>query len=98
MVWDWSKGSIAMKKLALLVIGAAIALPAHAEVTQISSANPMPKGNNPNAKVCERQQKTGSRLENVTVCMTAQEWKDLRQGHRDDLEKVQRIVNQSPSN
>lgn len=82
-----------MKKLGLILIAAAVAIPAHAQVSEIRSSNPMPKGKNPNAVICEREQKTGSRLEQVTVCMTAQEWKDLRQGHRQDTERVQRTVN-----
>ena len=86
-----------MKKFALLLAAAALAAPAYGQVSSIASSNPLPKGKNPNAKICERELKTGSRLENVTVCMTANEWKDLRQGHRDDVERVQRIVDQTPT-
>lgn len=88
-----------MFKLFAVTISVALAMPAFAQVTSIQSSNPLPKGGgDPNRKICERTEKIGSRLSVVTVCMTAREWKDLRQGHRDDVERVQRIVNQSPSN
>ena len=86
-----------MPKLFTFAICAAIAAPAWAQVTSLESSNPAPKGKDPNRKICERVEKIGSRLSTVTVCMTAREWEDLRRGHRDDLEKVQRVVNQSPS-
>lgn len=88
-----------MLKFVAFTVAASLALPAFAQITSMQSSNPLPKGGgDPNRKICERTEKIGSRLSAVTVCMTAQEWKDQRQGQRDDLEKVQRIVNQSPSN
>ena len=88
-----------MLKTVAFVIGASLALPAMAQISSTSSSNPLPKsGGDPNRKICERVEKIGSRLSSVTVCMTAQEWKDQRQGQRSDLEKVQQVVNQSPSN
>lgn len=87
-----------MLKMMALMVSASLALPAMAQ-DSIASSNPLPKsGGDPNRKICERVEKIGSRLSTVTVCMTAQEWKDQRQGHRGDLEKVQQVVNQSPSN
>ena len=82
-----------MNKILILAIGAVIAVPAQAQVTQINSTHSVPKARNPNTKICEREQKTGSRLETVEVCMTAQQWADQRQGHRSDLEKVQQVTN-----
>lgn len=72
--------------------------PALAQVTTIESSNPLPKRNaNPDKVICERVERTGSRLTTDKVCLTAQQWSDHKYGHRADLEKVQRIVNQSPS-
>lgn len=51
----------------------------------------------PNKVVCENIERTGSRLAVDKVCMTIRQWRDHREGQRDDLEKVQRLVNQSPS-
>lgn len=87
-----------MLKFVAFMVAASLALPAVAQISSIQSSNPLPKGSDPNRKVCERTEKIGTRLSTVTVCMTAREWKDLRQGQREDVEKVQRNVNQSPSN
>lgn len=75
------------------------ASPASAQLTTIESSNPLPKpvGGDLNRVICERVQRTGSRLEFDKVCMTALQWKEHQQGHREDFEKVQRIVNQEPS-
>lgn len=90
-----------MIKPILFIAGAALAMPAFAQVASIESSNPAPKaskGGDPNRKICERIEKIGSRLATSTVCRTAAEWEELRQGHRHDTERVQAIVNQSPSN
>lgn len=87
-----------MIKSILFVAGAALAIPAFAQATSMESPNPAPKGKDPNRKICERIEKIGSRLATTTVCRTAAEWEELRQGHRHDTERVQAIVNQSPSN
>lgn len=81
-----------MFKMILFAAASAVAMPALAQVTELGSANPAPKGTNPDAKICERIVKTGSRLGSSTVCMTANEWKDVRQGQRDDVERRQRQV------
>ena len=86
-----------MPKLLTFAICAALATPAWSQVTSLEAPNPAPKGKDPNRKICERVEKIGSRLNVVTVCMTAREWEDLRRNQRDDFEKVQRVVNQSPS-
>lgn len=90
-----------MKRLLFLAACASLASPVSAQVTSIGSANPLPK---PQVKgdldriVCEREERTGSRLQVDKVCMTVLQWKDHQLGHREDLEKVQQVVNQNPSN
>ena len=84
----------------LFVVVAAVAYPVSAQVTSIESATaapaPKPTGDLDRI-VCERVERTGSRLAVDKVCMTVREWADRRAGHRADLEKVQQIVNQEPS-
>lgn len=86
-----------MLKTITFAICAAVAVPAVGQVTSAEDSNPVPKGKDPNRKICERVEKIGSRLNTVTVCRTAREWEDLRSGHREDLENVQRIVNTAPA-
>lgn len=87
-----------MLKSILFIAGAALALPALAQAPQAASADVKDKAKDPDRKICERVEKIGSRLNFITVCMTAREWKDLRDNHRQHTEGVQRIVNQTPSN
>lgn len=86
-----------MIKPILFIAGAALAMPALAQ-TSSQSADSDTKAKDPNRKVCERIEQIGSRLANRTVCRTAAEWEELRRGHRQDTEAVQRVVNQNPSN
>jgi hypothetical protein len=73
--------------------------PALAQVTTIENANSNPpRSNDLDKVVCETVHRTGSRLEVDRVCMTARQWSDHKYGHRADLEKVQQVVNQTPSN
>jgi hypothetical protein len=72
--------------------------PALAQVTTIQNANSTPPSTNDLDKVvCEMVHRTGSRLEVDKVCMTVRQWSDHKAGHRADVEKVQQVVNQSPS-
>jgi len=89
-----------MTRLLTSALLLALASSAAAQVISIESSNPLPK---PPVKgdldriVCEREERTGSRLQVDKVCMTALQWKDHQLGHREDLEKVQQVVNQNPS-
>ena len=47
--------------------------------------------------VCEREEQIGSRLGARKVCMTVRQWAEKARLERQDLEKVQQVVNQSPS-
>lgn len=84
----------------LIVAAAMMAGLASAAVAQtsIQSSNPAPKkSSDPNRKICEKVEKTGTRLGVVTVCMTAQEWERQRQDHRDDVERAQKNIGILPS-
>ena len=89
-----------MKTLPVLLAALFAAAPASAQLITIESSNPLPKpvdGGDLNRVICERVQRTGSRLEFDKVCMTALQWREHQQGHREDFEIIQRIVNQEPS-
>ena len=71
---------------------------AMAQVSSIESSRPDTNVKDPNKPICERVETTGTRLGGKRVCMTAAQWAEQRREQREDLERVQRIVNQSPSN
>lgn len=82
-----------MMRLVIAALLAAALGSAAAAQTTIQSSNPAPKkSSDPNRKICERVEKTGSRLGAVTVCMTAQQWEDQRLDHRNDVERAQKNV------
>lgn len=87
-----------MTKFMFLLASAALALPAAAQTTSIESSTAPAKSKDPNRKICEKVERIGSRLATSVVCMTAAEWEELRRNHRHDTERVQQVVNQSPSN
>jgi hypothetical protein len=89
-----------IRSACLILVAATSGFPALAQVTSIESATAarQPKlAGDLNRIVCDRVQRTGSRLAVDKVCMTVREWADHRDGHRADLEKVQQVVNQEPS-
>jgi hypothetical protein len=47
--------------------------------------------------VCEKQEEIGTRLGARKVCKTVKQWEEQRRIERDEVERVQRNVNQSPS-
>lgn len=73
--------------------------PAAAQAITFEGANPPPKKatSDLDRMICQRVERTGSRLEVDKVCMTAAQWKEHRQTQREDVERVQRVVNQNPS-
>jgi hypothetical protein len=87
-----------LKLITLAVVAALGATPLIAQVSSIETARPAGKPVDPNKLVCERVEKTGTRLGARRVCMTADQWAAQRSEQRADLERVQRVVNQSPSN
>jgi hypothetical protein len=75
---------------------------ATAQTVSIENANasvkppPLPE-NDLNKIICEKVERTGSRLAIEKVCLTVLEWKERREVQRHDFESVQRIANQEPS-
>jgi len=87
-----------LKPLIITALAVAAAWPALAEpVTPTTTTNVTDKAKDPNRKICQKVEKIGSRLNVVRVCMTARQWEEQKRAHRDDFERVQRVVNQRPS-
>ncbi|GAA3894932.1 hypothetical protein GCM10022276_12550 [Sphingomonas limnosediminicola] len=86
--------------VAAIALCAAAAAPAQTISIENSNASvkppPLPE-NNLEQVVCERVVRTGSRLAIDKVCLTVAEWKEKRDVQRWDFERVQRVVNQEPS-
>jgi hypothetical protein len=85
--------SLIIAALALTAASPALADPATTTPTTNASA----KAKDPNRKICEKVERIGSRLSVIRVCMTAREWEEQKRAQRVDVERVQRVVNQSPS-
>jgi len=81
-----------LKRLIVVALVTGFSVPVAAQVTSMETSRPAPKPKDPNAKVCEKIEVTGSRLGSRRVCMTAADWAAQRQDHRNDIEKVQRNV------
>ena len=82
-----------MKVIIAGSIAAALSSAAGAQTVSIMSSNPAPKfSKDPNRKICETVEKTGSRLGAVRTCMTAQQWYDQRHEHRNDTERAQKNI------
>lgn len=88
-----------MLKLVTIAALALGATSAFAQVSSIETARPAGKlPHDPDKLICERVETTGTRLGARRTCMTAEQWAARRREQREDLERVQRIVNQAPSN
>lgn len=61
-----------LKSLSVVVL-LLVASPALAEVVT-SPAAPAAKAKDPNRKICESVEETGSRLSSKRICMTAEQW------------------------
>ncbi len=85
-----------LKPLIIAALAVAAASPAHADTATATKV--AEKAKDPNRKICEKVEKIGSRLAVVRVCMTAQQWEEQKRDHRENFERVQRVVNQAPSN
>jgi len=87
-----------LKPLIIAALAITTASPALGETVTTTTTNVTEKAKDPNRKICEKVEKIGSRLNIVRVCMTARQWEEQKRAHREDFERVQRVVNQSPSN
>ena len=74
-----------MMKAILSVALVAAAFPAMAAAPQSADSDIK----DPNRKVCETVEVTGSRLGGHRVCMTAQQWEDQRRAQREDVQRAQ---------
>lgn len=86
-----------LKPLIIAALAVTAASPALADTPPVG-AKTAEKAKDPNRKICEKIEKIGSRLNVVRVCMTAAQWEEQRRENRENFERVQRVVNQSPSN
>ena len=86
-----------LKPLIIASLAIAAASPVMAESGTTTTTPVTDKAKDPNRKICEKVEKIGSRLSVVRVCMTAQQWEEQRREHRENFERVQRVVNQGPS-
>lgn len=55
------------------------------------------KSTDPNRKICQREETTGTRLGARKVCLTASQWAEKRREHREELERAQKNVGILPS-
>ena len=81
-----------LKQLMAVALVATCSAPLAAQVSSIESSRPAATAKDPNAKVCERIEVTGSRLGSRRICMTAAAWAAQRQDHRNDIERAQKNV------
>ena len=85
-----------LKPLLIAALALSAASPAIAEST--SAPTTTAKSKDPNRKICEKVERIGSRLATDRICMTAAQWEEQKRENREHVERVQRIVNQAPSN
>ena len=90
-----------LKSLALTLM-IAVAAPAAAQTITFDSPPPAPAADKKSESdldriVCPKIERVGSRRAKEKVCMSARQWKDHTDGHRHDLESIQRIQNTEPS-
>lgn len=86
-----------MKHLALAALLGAAASAGAAQVSTSESAKPAQKKGDLHRIVCEKQETIGTRLGARKVCLTVLQWEEKRREQRDATERVQKVVNQSPS-
>lgn len=70
------------------------AVPALAQAAETKSD----KTQDPNRKICEKIEVTGSRLGSSRVCQTQQQWQDQRRSQREDAERAQQNAGVRQSN
>lgn len=82
-----------LKQIIVVALLLGFAVPGVAQVTSIEAARAPVKDKDPNRKICEKIETTGTRVGSRRVCMTAADWATQRQDNRNDLERAQRNVN-----
>lgn len=86
-----------LKHLLLATLLGAAATPALAQVASIQSNRPTAAPADPNKKICERVEETGTRLGSRRVCMTAEEWHARSQSDRTELQRAQQNPGYKPA-
>ena len=87
-----------LKPLIIAALAITAASPAFGETATATSSPVTAKAKDPNRKICEKVEKIGSRVSVIRICMTAAQWDEQKRENREHLERVQRVVNQAPSN
>jgi hypothetical protein len=81
-----------LKCISIAAAALIISAPAAAQIT-FESAPQAPAAKPPSPKssrmICESQETIGSRLGATKVCMTWNEWQELKFRHREQFEKIQ---------
>lgn len=62
---------------------------AGAQSTSYVTSNPAPIKGDPNRMVCQKEDKIGTRLGGEKVCHTVAEWREIYEGNRDNVERLQ---------
>lgn len=86
-----------MRKTLPLALAAILAAPAFAQSASSPAIVVETDKSELDRMVCERQEQIGTRLGARKVCKTVREWLEQRRIQREDVERVQRAVNQEPS-
>jgi hypothetical protein len=86
-----------MLKILPIALAAIVSAPVAAQTAPTKATQASNEKNDLERIVCERQEQIGSRLGARKVCKTVREWQEQRRIQRSEVEKVQQVVNQSPS-
>lgn len=69
-----------------------------AAVSAMAQATPPAKPLDPNRRICEVEEATGTRLGARKVCLTAAQWEERRREHRETVERAQKNVDMPRGN
>jgi hypothetical protein len=86
-----------LKLLLLTALLGTAAVPASAQVASIASDRQAKAKADPNKRICERIEETGTRLGARRVCMTAAEWEARRAADRTEIERAQQNPGYKPA-
>lgn len=81
-----------LKRLSLAAAALVISMPAAAQIT-FENAPQAPAAKPTDAKanrlICEKQETIGTRLGGTKVCMSWNDWQELKFRHREQFEKIE---------
>lgn len=84
-------------KVALAVASSMVVVASAGAQTSGQPASQAKAAGNPSEVVCEKQTVVGSRLAVRRVCMTRQQWAEQKLLDRQDTEKTQSRIDQTPA-